>query len=230
MKRSAPDLKAQAKRAALNALKRARRTAARSGVELSDWEGEFLGSVEQTSDEALRRTMDINFFGVWRVTQAVLPILRQQRSGRLLAVSSVGGLLAQPFNEAYCAAKFALEGFYESLAPVAKRLGIHVSLIEPGPVNTEFVANVLASGTETRQVELGEYKPLLEAYMAASRAAFAQVGQTGDDVARVIVQAATEPQPHLRYPTSETVRGLLSRKYVDLTGDTVLQLAGSRLG
>ncbi|TMA93295.1 MAG: SDR family oxidoreductase, partial [Deltaproteobacteria bacterium] len=163
----------------------------------------FLGTLEQTSFEDLRRTMDINFFGVWRVTRAVLPAMRAARSGRIISVTSIGGLIGQPFNDAYCAAKFAVEGWMESLAPVVKRLGIHVSLIEPGPVNA--------------------------AYIAGTQEAFATVGQTGDDVAAVIVEAATAESPHLRYVTSDVVRGLVARKYVDPTGDTVLAMSGARL-
>src|SRR5947208_15214972 len=102
----------------------------------------FLGTLEQTSFEDLRRTMDINFFGVWRVTRAVLPAMRTARSGRIITNTSIGGLIGQPFNDAYCAAKFAVEGLMESLAPVARRVGVWISLIEPGPVNTGFVASV----------------------------------------------------------------------------------------
>jgi len=63
----------------------------------------FLGTLEQTSDEAVRRAMDVNFFGVWRMTQAVLPSMRARGSGRIIAVSSIGGLVGQPFNDAYYA-------------------------------------------------------------------------------------------------------------------------------
>jgi NAD(P)-dependent dehydrogenase (short-subunit alcohol dehydrogenase family) len=78
----------------------------------------YLGSLEQTSTESLRQIMETNFFGVWRVTQAVFPLMRTARSGRILTVTSLGGLIGQPFNDAYCAAKFAVEGFMESLAPL----------------------------------------------------------------------------------------------------------------
>jgi NAD(P)-dependent dehydrogenase (short-subunit alcohol dehydrogenase family) len=188
----------------------------------------FLGSMEQTSPEALRRTLEVNFFGVWRVTQAVFPAMREQRSGRILSVSSIGGLVGQPFNDAYCAAKFAVEGFMESLAPVAEKLGIHVSLIEPGPVSTEFVNSVLTANNGMAG-ELGPYRPLFEAYMSRSTGVFA-TAQTGDDVARVIVEAATAAQPHLRYLTSDTVRGMARHKYVDVTGDSVLALTRPAVG
>ena len=117
----------------------------------------YLGTLEQTSPQDLQRTMDINFFGVWRVTQAVFPLMRAARSGRILTVTSVGGLIGQPFNDAYCAAKFAVQGLMESLAPVAKQLGIDVCLIEPGAVNTEFVSSVEASRAEVTQEQQKVY-------------------------------------------------------------------------
>jgi NAD(P)-dependent dehydrogenase (short-subunit alcohol dehydrogenase family) len=189
----------------------------------------LLGSTEQTSAAALQRTMDINFYGVWRCTQAVLPSMRAARSGRIISVSSIGGLVGQPFNDAYCAAKFAVEGMMESLAPVAKRFGIHVSLIEPGPVNTEFVASVVKQREERADVEITDYAPLLSAYLSGSRQTFATAGQTGDDIAAVILEAAIAEAPHLRYLTSDMIRGVASRKYVDTTGDSIVAMTGARL-
>jgi NAD(P)-dependent dehydrogenase (short-subunit alcohol dehydrogenase family) len=191
--------------------------------------GGFLGSTEQTSTSALQRTMDINFYGVWRCTQAVLPIMRAARSGRIISVSSIGGLVGQPFNDAYCAAKFAVEGMMESLAPVAKKFGVHVSLVEPGPVNTEFVAAVIKQNMERTDVEIADYAPMLNAYLAGSRQTFAAAGQTGDDIASVIVEAAMAEAPHLRYLTSEIIRGIASRKYVDTTGDSIIAMTSARL-
>jgi len=186
----------------------------------------MLGSSEQIPLDALQRTMDINFFGVWRCTQAVLPSMRAQKSGRIITVSSIGGLIGQPFNDAYCAAKFAVEGMMESLAPVARRFGVFVSLIEPGPVNTEFVANV----TKQRAAkDIDDYAPLLSTYLATSRQRFATAGQTGDDIAQVIVEAATASSPHLRYQTSDMIRGVVARKYADLDGDAIVAMTGAPL-
>jgi len=189
----------------------------------------LLGSTEQTTMAALQRTMDINFFGVWRCTQAVLPTMRAARSGRVISVSSIGGLIGQPFNDAYCAAKFAVEGLMESLAPVAKRFGIHVSLIEPGPVNTEFVATVVKQKENRADVEIADYAPLLSAYLSGSRQMFATAGQTGDDIAAVVLEAAISESPHLRYLTSDMIRGVVARKYVDATGDSIVAMTGARL-
>jgi NAD(P)-dependent dehydrogenase (short-subunit alcohol dehydrogenase family) len=189
----------------------------------------YLGSLEQTSTESLRQIMETNFCGVWRVTQAVFPLMRTARSGRILTVTSLGGLIGQPFNDAYCAAKFAVEGFMESLAPVAKRLGVEVSMIEPGAINTAFVGSVQELLSESTWEPQEGYGPMLESYLTMTQQVFAAAGQTPDEVARVIVEAATTETPHFRYTTSEPVRGLISRKYVDPTGDSIIALTGARL-
>lgn len=100
-----------------------------------------VGTIEQGTVADVRAVMEVNFFGVVEVTRAAMPLLRAS-GGKLLTVTSVGGVIGQPFNEAYCAAKFAVEGFMESLAPVAATVGVTVSVIEPGAVASEFVANV----------------------------------------------------------------------------------------
>ena len=100
-----------------------------------------IGTIENVDLADVRRVMEVNFFGVVAVTKAALPHLRAS-GGRVVTVSSVGGAVGQPFNEAYCAAKFAVEGFLESLAPVAATVGVGVTIVEPGPVTTEFVNNV----------------------------------------------------------------------------------------
>src|SRR4051794_3436650 len=99
-----------------------------------------VGTLEQESVQDVRAVMEVNFFGVLHVTKAALPLLRASK-GRVLTVTSVGGVVGQPFNEAYCAAKFAVEGFMESLAPVAATTGVSVSVVEPGAVASEFVSN-----------------------------------------------------------------------------------------
>ena len=190
----------------------------------------FLGTMEETTFEQLTQVMDVNFYGVWRVTEAVFPHMRRAGSGRIVTNTSIGGLIGQPFNDAYCAAKFAVEGFMESLAPAASRLGIHVSIVEPGPVATEFVATVREKLGQTQPTEASAaYTTMRDSYLAASTQVFA-MAQTGADVARVIVEAATAEQPHLRYVTSDLVRGIAGRKYVDLTGDSIIAMTGARLG
>ncbi|HMA37847.1 MAG TPA: SDR family oxidoreductase [Chloroflexia bacterium] len=190
----------------------------------------YLGTLEQIPLADLRRTMEVNFFGVWRVTQAVFPAMRAAGGGHIITVTSVGGLIGQPFNDAYCAAKFAVEGFMESLAPVAQRLGIRLSLIEPGAVNTNFVASVVAGRPETPPAVDRVYGPLLAAYIGGAQERFATLGQTPEQVAEVIVGAATTATPHFRYTTSAAVQGLVAQKYVDPSGDRLVAFFSASLG
>ena len=145
----------------------------------------FVGTIEQVSMDEMREVMEVNFFGVVAATKAAMPHLRAS-GGRVITVTSVGGVVGQPFNEAYCAAKFAVEGFMESLAPVAATVGVHVSVIEPGPVATEFVNNV-GVDVDRMFAEGGDYTPAMQGYLAHVMAEFAdpEAAQTGDEVADV---------------------------------------------
>lgn len=189
----------------------------------------FLGTLEQTSLSQAQEIMDINFFGVWRLTQAVLPIMRRNKSGHIISITSVGGLIGQPFNDAYCAAKFAVEGFMESLAPIAKNLGITISLIEPGPVNSDFVDAVKQISPTLSEHLIHDYQTMLDAYLKSATSSFSQYGQTPEDIARVILNVATSEQPHLRYQTSEISKKIANIKLSDITGSQVLELTANRL-
>lgn len=189
----------------------------------------FLGSVEQTSDADLRRTMETNFFGVWNMTRAVLPHMRAAGSGRIISVTSVGGLLGQPFNEAYCAAKFAVEGMMEGLAPLAAQFGVTVCLVEPGPINTEFVASVRQTSQDSVAAMAEPYATLVQRYMASSGNVFATYGQTGDDIARIISDLATSEQPDFRTITSDFAKTVVASKVVDETGNSVIKAFSDRL-
>ena len=189
----------------------------------------FLGSVEQTSDEDLRRTMETNFFGVWNVTKAVLPHMRGAGSGRVISVTSVGGLLGQPFNEAYCAAKFAVEGMMEGLAPLARQFGVQVCLVEPGPINTEFVASVRATSQASIAAMTEPYGTLAGRYMGATGDVFATYGQTGDDIAKIIAALAVAENPDFRTITSDFAKAMVSSKVVDQSGNSVIEIFANRL-
>ncbi|GAA0324746.1 SDR family NAD(P)-dependent oxidoreductase [Kineococcus aurantiacus] len=99
----------------------------------------FLGAVEETSDAEVRAMLDVQVVGVWNVLRAALPILRAQRSGHVVNVSSILGMTSFPGWGLYCAGKFALEGLTESLAAEVADLGIQVSLVEPGYFRTDFL-------------------------------------------------------------------------------------------
>jgi NAD(P)-dependent dehydrogenase (short-subunit alcohol dehydrogenase family) len=104
-----------------------------------------VGAVEETSDAELRAVLDTNFFGAVAVTKAVLPVMRAQRAGAIVNISSMGGQMSLGGFSAYSASKFALEGMSEALALEVKAFGIKVLIVEPGAFRTEFGAAALRS-------------------------------------------------------------------------------------
>lgn len=99
----------------------------------------FLAAVEETSDRDVRDMLDVQVVGVWNVLRATLPVLREQRSGHVVNISSVLGLTAVPGWALYCAGKFALEGLSEALAAEIAGFGINVTIVEPGYFRTDFL-------------------------------------------------------------------------------------------
>ena len=182
----------------------------------------FVGTVERMSTDEIRGSMEVNFFGVVTTTKAALPHLRAN-GGRVITVTSVGGVVGQPFNEAYCAAKFAVEGFMESLAPVAATVGVRVIVVEPGPVTTEFIANVGVDVARTF-AEAGEYEPAMQAYFEHVMAEFADPGaaQTGDEVAEAILTTMVSDSPAFRHQTSDWSRTFCGTKLSDHDGSAVV--------
>jgi NAD(P)-dependent dehydrogenase (short-subunit alcohol dehydrogenase family) len=180
-----------------------------------------IGTVETDSVDNFRKVMETNFFGVVQVTKAAMPHLRVGR-GRLITVTSVGGVVGQPFNEAYCAAKFAVEGMMESLAPVAAQHGVTVTVVEPGAVASEFVANV-GVDRDTMFDAAGPYAPQLKAYVGRTSASFSGA-QTSDEAAATILEALTAEQPPFRMQTSAWASQFNGVKLADLDGSAVQQL------
>jgi NAD(P)-dependent dehydrogenase (short-subunit alcohol dehydrogenase family) len=146
----------------------------------------------------IRRNFETNFFGHVAMTKAVLPMMRQQRSGHIIMLSSMAGLIAQPVVSTYCSTKHALEGWSEALRIETHSLGIRVVLVEPGAYATDIWE---------KNVVLGERvnTPASPNYERSRR--FVEFVQTkiskadAGDVARLIVKIAQDPDPKLRYLT-----------------------------
>jgi NAD(P)-dependent dehydrogenase (short-subunit alcohol dehydrogenase family) len=183
----------------------------------------FVGTLEQLSEDELRRCLEVNFFGVVHTVKSVLPILREGGGGHIVVVSSVGGAVGQPFNDAYCSAKFAVEGLLESLHPAVAPYGIAVSIIEPGPVATKFVDNVQGIEALLGASPDAPYAKERAAYVGRVGASFANA-QTAEEVARVIGEVIASDDPDLRYQTSEASRAFVATKLSDLSGRAVTQL------
>lgn len=182
-----------------------------------------VGTVELLGTEPFRSAMEVNYFGVVEVTRAAMPHLRAS-GGRLVTVTSVGGVVGQPFNEAYCAAKFAVEGFLESLAPVAATTGVRVTVVEPGAVASEFVAS---QGLDVPALlaAAGPYAPALDAYVARTRASF-DSAQSAADAAAPIVEVLGAENPPFRVQTTDWAREFVGTKLADHDGSAVRALTG----
>ena len=170
----------------------------------------LAGAMEDTSIEEAKAQFDVNFFGVLRVCGAVLPILRQQRSGYIVNVSSIGGLVAIPYQGLYSASKFALEGATESLRLEVAGFGVNVVLIEPGDHRTSLTANRLRTAESLRNPVYRDRCDRAIARMAADEHA----GAAPEAVARLLYRIINRPHPRLRYtvgPASERAAVWLKR-------------------
>lgn len=187
-----------------------------------------LGTLENETVADVRKVMEVNFFGVLNVSKAALPHLRAA-GGRLVTVTSVGGVVGQPFNEAYCAAKFAVEGYMESLAPVARTLGVSVSVVEPGAVATEFVNNV---GFDIEaDIAAGPYSDALRHYIDRTVEQFQEgSAQTPAAAAEAVMEALDADRPAFRIQTSDWARTFVGTKLADVDGSAVQALTAAWVG
>jgi NAD(P)-dependent dehydrogenase (short-subunit alcohol dehydrogenase family) len=159
----------------------------------------LLGAFEEIDEDRFHENIDVNFFGPCAVTRAVLPSMRAQRSGHIVQMSSVIGVVPGPGGTAYAAAKFALEGFSEALAAEVRHLGIGVTIVEPGPFRTDASGRSLQWGNS-----LDDYADLI----GPARIAFESThgSQPGDPRRGVdaVVAAISSDEPPLRLPLGST--------------------------
>ncbi len=160
----------------------------------------YMGTVEDLLVEDWRRQFETNFFGVLRVTQAVVPHMRERRRGRILMMSSVAGLVTVPVQGAYSSSKFALEALSNALRLELYSFGVEVILIEPGYIVTgiQQAAFELTKGY-TDKFKMGPYAYLYARFWASSNDARAKSKTTPEECARVILQAIEAPRPKARY-------------------------------
>ncbi|MBL4705495.1 MAG: SDR family oxidoreductase [Flavobacteriales bacterium] len=166
-----------------------------------------MGPMEAATNDQIRRQMDVNFFGVIDVMKAVLPIMREKRSGTIVNVTSMGGRMAFPFLSMYHASKYAVEGLTESMQYELKPLGINLKLIEPGAFRTEFGAGS-ADLLDTSNFEDYQeaHAKFMEAIVGGATFGDAQV------VAEAIYDATTDNSNQLRYLVGEDAKQLVGAK------------------
>jgi NAD(P)-dependent dehydrogenase (short-subunit alcohol dehydrogenase family) len=148
---------------------------------------------EESSMEQARSIFDTNFFGLVRMTRAVVPHMRRQGAGRIINIGSVLGFLPRPYNALYAATKHAIEGYSESLDHELRTRGIRVLVIEPGYTKTQFDANLLEADSK-----LDEYREVRAALGKQLKEALATADEPGI-VADVVLEAATAGRAKLRY-------------------------------
>ncbi|MDH6113977.1 NAD(P)-dependent dehydrogenase (short-subunit alcohol dehydrogenase family) [Kitasatospora sp. MAP12-15] len=184
----------------------------------------IVGALEETTEDELRNTMEVMFFGALRLTRLVLPHMRARRSGTIVQVTSMGGMLAFPGVSAYCAAKGALELASEALAGEVAPLGIKVLIVEPGAFRTEFAGPALKSA---HMIE--DYEPTVGAVRAGLSGSHGQ--QPGDPAkaAAALLAALDLPELPLRLALGEdavtAIRGKLAAVGADLDATAALSLS-----
>jgi NAD(P)-dependent dehydrogenase (short-subunit alcohol dehydrogenase family) len=170
------------------------------------------GAAEESSVEQARALFETNLFGSIRMTRAVLPHMREQRSGRIINVSSIVGLIPVPYMALYASSKHALEGYSESVDHEVREHGVRVLLVEPGFTKTSFDANLATADTPLSVY--AQQRKIVDAGLAEALKA----GDEPSIVAHAIVAAATDERPKLRYPAGKTAhRVSKARRYAPTT-------------
>ena len=170
----------------------------------------LFGSLEDLSIEEIKAQFETNFFGVLRVTQQVIPVMRKQNTGTIVNVSSVGGHIGIPVVSAYHSTKFALEGLSESISYELEPFGIRVVIIEPGVIRT----NIMNSSVSAKKAlnPKSPYFPLMQKVENHFKSLLENVSSPPEEVAKVILQAITSENPQLRYTVGDDATTLLQAK------------------
>ena len=160
----------------------------------------YVGAVEDLRLEDWRRQFETNFFGVIRVTQAVLPQMRQRRKGRILMMSSVSGFVTAPTQGAYSASKHAIEALSNALRHELYPFGIHTILIQPGYIMTN-IQNTAMDLAQPYQEKFkgGPYAKIYASYLGSASSTRAQSKTTPEDCARIMLKAIEAPRPKAHY-------------------------------
>ena len=153
----------------------------------------LIGAVEEVSDDEARLVVEDVFWSMARVIQAVIPHMREKGGGRIISMSSLGGLMGFPFSAFYCAGKYAMEGFCEALHLEVRQFGIGVSLIEPAGVHTPVAGNVPMAAIALPAYGGIRYK------VAKDVENMMRSGLAPADVAEAIVRALADRKPRVRY-------------------------------
>ncbi|XP_068930290.1 retinol dehydrogenase 8-like [Petaurus breviceps papuanus] len=181
----------------------------------------LIGPLESLSLDDMRQVMDTNFFGLVQLVRALMPAMKRQRQGHIVVISSIMGLQGIMFNDIYAASKFAVEGFCESLLVQALRFNISVTLVEPGPVTSEFEGKLYSGaeqvdcfGTDSETADIFN-----RIYLPNSRALFASLSQSPEDVAEHTLKIICARRPPFRHQTNPAYTPMMALKRADPSGE-----------
>ncbi|XP_042575123.1 retinol dehydrogenase 8-like [Cyprinus carpio] len=180
----------------------------------------MIGPLECQSVSDMQELFNTNFFGLVRLVKELLPDMKQRQSGHIVVMSSVLGIQGLLFNDVYAASKFAVEGFCESLAVQAMKFNVKMTLVEPGPVVTEFEKKVYEEAEKMDLSETDEETARIfrQIYLPYSQKVFNSVGQTPEDVAEQTLQLIGSKNPPFRHQTNRLYMPLTAMKHADPTG------------
>jgi NAD(P)-dependent dehydrogenase (short-subunit alcohol dehydrogenase family) len=169
----------------------------------------FGGFFEELSPRQIDLQLQTNLVGPMTVTRAVLPVMRRQRAGHVITISSLAGLIGQEFCAAYAASKFGLEGWMESLAPEIEPFGIRTTIVEPGFFRTELLE---PESTTFAELSIDDYAERTEQTVAAWRGMNGQQAGDPDKLAEALIAIADQAEPPLRWVAGTDAVGAAEQK------------------
>ena len=171
---------------------------------------DFFGSLEESNLDEIKQQFETNVFGVMRTTKAVIPTMRKQGNGKIVNISSVGGMVGLlPFTTAYHASKFAIEGFTESLRQELTEFNINVLLIEPGSIGSNFMDNMkTAKGFDPNK---SPYANMVQQVFQGFESISAYSSHPSK-VAHTILNTVNSPNPELRNPVGEDAESIFKAR------------------
>jgi NAD(P)-dependent dehydrogenase (short-subunit alcohol dehydrogenase family) len=173
----------------------------------------YAGFFEEISPEDFRAQIETTLFGPMNVTRAVLPVMRAQRSGLVVSISSTAGIVGQEFCSAYAASKFGVEGWIESLTPELAPFGIRTMVVEPGFFRTELLT---PESTNYAEPSIEDYAERTEQTVAVWNSMDGQQGGDPAKLARALVQLTGQDEPPLRFAAGADAIATVEQKAKDL--------------
>ncbi|WGK64850.1 oxidoreductase [Croceiramulus getboli] len=175
----------------------------------------FVGAVEETSSEEVRRVFETNFFGTLRITQLMLPHFRERKQGHIIQISSHGGIKAFAGFGIYNASKFALEGFSEALAQEVGPLGIRVAIVEPGPFRTRFAGE----GLQEAETIIEDYALTAGSFREKLKSVHGKQPGDPEKAALAIIEWVETPSSSLRLPLGSIALQTIAAKVQSVNQD-----------